>query len=176
MRHVGVPVVGCDLSPRLLGAAAVEGPVVRCRLPDLGWLRDDSVAGAYAVLVLEHIAEMDRFFAESHRVVETGGSLTVIANHPAYTPPGAGPVIDPADGEVLWRWADYFTPAVGLEPAGAGRMAFHHRPLGAIVAAARAAGWLLEFLEERPITVEPGDATLAGQDRIPRLIGLRWLK
>ncbi|NNC76106.1 MAG: methyltransferase domain-containing protein [Acidimicrobiia bacterium] len=167
---------GCDASGALLAHAVERAPVVQCRLPDLQWLSSGSIAGAYAVLVLEHLPELAGLFAELGRVVGSGGFVAVVANHPAYTAPGAGPVVDPSDGEVLWRWADYFTEAAGEEPAGAHTMTFHHRPLGNIIRAAAASGWLLDTLVERALTIDPQDQLLAGQDRIPRLVGLRWLK
>ncbi|MBT8198544.1 MAG: class I SAM-dependent methyltransferase [Acidimicrobiia bacterium] len=170
------PVLGCDLSPTLLAHATDVAPVVRCLLPNLQWLRSGKLGGAYAVLVLEHLPDLNQLFAELARVVDDRGFVAVVANHPAYTPPGAGPIVDAADGEVLWRWADYFTPAAGEEPAGEGSMTFHHRPLGSIIEAASTSGWLLDTLVERPLTIDPDNTLLAGQDRIPRLIGLRWLK
>ena len=40
MRAVAGRVVGTDISQQLLRRAAVQGPVVRGRLPDLDWVRD----------------------------------------------------------------------------------------------------------------------------------------
>ena len=169
-------VVGCDASHRLLLLASSSGPVVRCQLPDLGWLRTDAVAAAYSVLVIEHLPSVAPLFAEVGRVVEDGGTLVIVMNHPAFTPDGAGPIIDKTDGEVLWRWADYLTEGSGVEPAGAGVVTFHHRPLGSILEAASQAGWFLERLVERALGPETvaGDPLLGGQDQIPRLLGVRW--
>lgn len=176
MRHLGDRVIGCDISQRLLVAAAAAGPVVRCRLPALSWLRSDSLAGAVAVLVLEHLADLD-LFASVARVVRPGGMLVLVMNHPAFTAASAGPIVDPADGEFLWRWGDYFAEATVAMPAGEESIAFYHRPLAAILNAAAAAGWMLDRFVERgfspeAVASEPG---YVGQEQMPRLLGARWI-
>ena len=178
-RLLGDGIVGCDLSAELLRRAAATHPVVQCRLPDLRWLRDGSLDGVYIVLSLEHIADLDGFLAEAHRCVATGGALVVVANHPAFTAEGAAPIVDLTDGEVLWRWGPYFTPAPVATDIVAGRtVTFHHRPLGMFLTAAAAAGWSLRVLDERPLS----PAALAGRPdeaqsaHLPRLLGARWEK
>lgn len=172
----GAWVAGADLNPRLAGRAALRHPAVRCRLPDLGCLRDRSLDGAYAVLVLEHIADRGRFFAETARVVRPGGALAAVINHPVYTAPGSGPVLDPNDGEIFWRFGDYLTPGETTEPAGEGKVTFHHWPLGMLLSAAAAAGWSLERVWERGVgegaAVRNPILSLHGQ--IPHLMALRW--
>ncbi|NNC93902.1 MAG: class I SAM-dependent methyltransferase [Acidimicrobiia bacterium] len=173
---VGATVVGCDLDGALLDHAAASGPVVQCHLPDLSWLGDATVDGAFAVLVLEHIEDHERLLTEAARVVAAGGTLVIVANHPAFTAPGAGPLIDRGDGEVTWRWGAYLQAGTSVEPAGSFNLMMYHRPLGQLVTAAAAAGWALNRLVERG----PGEAAadrdplLAAQRHIPRLIGLRF--
>ncbi len=167
--------VGCDLSMTLLRRARRTHPVVRGRLPDLRWARSGAFGAAVAVLVLEHLPTLD-LFAEAHRVVAPGGALVVVMNHPAYTPPGAGPIVDENDGEVLWRWGRYFEEVAGTQPAGDDQVVFHHRPLGVILTAAGEAGWGLRRLVEEGLTAgavarDPG---FAGQEHMPRLLGVRW--
>jgi len=171
------PVVGCDSSMRLLASARRRSvPVVCAHLPDLAWARSDVFAAAVACLVLEHIPDATAFFAATRRVVTARGALVVVANHPAFTSAGAGPVIDQSDGEVLWRWGSYLVDSVAAEPAGEGSMVFHHRPLGALLSTAAAEGWSLDRLIEAgasPATIAQVPA-LAGQEHMPRLVGLRW--
>ena len=172
----GARVVGCDQDWILLERAAAAGPAVACYLPHLSWLGDGVADAAYTVLVIEHLDEHEMLFAEVSRVVVTGGAFVVVANHPAFTAPGAGPLIDPADGEVTWRWGRYLEAGTSVEPAGSFNLTMHHRPLGDLLTAAAAAGWALERLEERG----PGpaaaarDPLLAAQRNIPRLIGVRF--
>jgi SAM-dependent methyltransferase len=175
-RHV----VGCDLSAALLRHATATAPgaahLVRCRLPGLAWARAGAFGAATAVTVFEHLADVTALFAELARVVATGGILVVVSNHPAFTPPGAGPIVDVTDGEVLWRWGDYLDEAAGEEPAGDGWMTFHHRPVGMLLGSAAQGGWALERCEERGISAAAlaRHPEMAGQEHLPRLIGLRW--
>ncbi|MDH3540122.1 MAG: class I SAM-dependent methyltransferase [Acidimicrobiia bacterium] len=172
----GARTVGCDQNAVLLEQARAAGPVAQCRLPGLGFLGDATVDGAYAVLVLEHIEDYARLLAEAARVVTPGGPLVIVANHPAFTAPGAGPLIDAGDGEVTWRWGAYLQPGTSVEPAGSLNLMMYHRPLGQLLSAAASAGWALQRMEERgPGEAAAGrDPLLAAQRHIPRLIGLRF--
>ncbi len=174
MRAVGGHVIGCDASAALLGAARHAGPVVRCRLPDgLDCFRSGAFDGAYAVLVLEHLDDLPAFFAAARRVVRYQGALAVVANHPAFLAPGAGPFVDPADGEVLWRWGAYLGPGSTEEPAGDRTVTFHHRPLGDLLTAAGQEGWSLRWLAERAAVSD--DPLVAAQRHVPRLVAARWV-
>ena len=99
MQTLPFGVIGCDLSPAAGGGSRGHGPAVVARLPDLRWVRDRTMAAVYSVLVVEHLPTLEGFFEGAHRVTQDGGHLVVISNHPAYTPPGAGPLIDQSDGK-----------------------------------------------------------------------------
>jgi len=174
----GGRVLGCDLSERLARRAAETGPVALCRLPDLSWVRAGSLDGACAVLVLEHLEEAGPLFAEAARTVRPGGALALVANHPAYTAPGSGPLVDPDDGEVLWRWGPYLEAGSSEEPAGEGSVVFHHRSLGVLLTAAASAGWCLERLVEHGVGDRraAADSLLGAQRQIPRLLAARWVR
>jgi SAM-dependent methyltransferase len=168
-------VIGCDISSRLLERAAARGPVVRAELPDLGWLRTESVDAAYLVLVVEHLRDLDVLVTAS-RVVRAGGTLALVMNHPAFTAAGSGPILDQTDGEILWRWGDYFEAGTTMMAAKRTDISFHHRPLATILNTAAAAGWKLEELvetgfSEAALATEPG---YVGQEQMPRLLGARW--
>lgn len=176
MRAIANPVVGCDISPKLLARAKSAGPVVRSALPDLGWVRDGAIDLAYAVLVLEHLPD-EQIFASASRIVREGGALVLVMNHPAFTAEGAGPLLDPSDGEVLWRWGEYFEAAACSMPTNGAAVTFYHRPLATLLNAAADAGWMLECLVEvgfskAAIATEPG---YVGQEQMPRLLGVRWM-
>ncbi len=172
-RHEG-DVVGCDVSLDLL--RLTRQPVVCAELPDLSWIRKGSFDGAYMVLVLEHLEDLTIFDAVA-RVVRPGGSLTIVMNHPAFTAEGAGPIMDPTDGEILWRWGSYFDPSASTMPGADSAVTFHHRPLSDVLNAAAAAGWALEEIHERGFS----NAAIAtrpeyvGQEQMPRLLGARWM-
>jgi SAM-dependent methyltransferase len=178
MRAVGAAgarAIGCDVNVELLQLARSEGPVIGCRLPELEWIRSGSLDGAYASLVLEHLVDLETFFGGLAAAVRPQGPLALVVNHPLFTAPGSGPVVDPTDGEVFWRWGAYLDDGFTEEPAGEGLVTFHHRPLAALLNAAAGAGWALEHTVERaaPTTHDP---LLAPQWHIPRLLGLRWAK
>lgn len=175
-RALSGTIVGVDGSMTLLTTARQNNPVVRSYLPELAWVRDAAVAGAYAVMVLEHIEDLDRFFEETARVVAPSGWLVVVSNHPAYTAPGAGPIFDTSDGEYLWRWGPYFERSRSSEPAGDGVMVFHHRSLADVLTAAAVTGWSLTAMVERGASERAmkRDETMRGQQHFPRLVGYSW--
>jgi SAM-dependent methyltransferase len=179
MRSLDRPeLIGCDVSAVLLEQARVAGPVIRCELPSLGWLRSSQLSGAVAVMIFEHVENLAAFFTEASRVTAGGGTLSAVMNHPAFTASGSGPIVDQSDGEVLWRWGPYFESQSTSEPAGDTTVTFHHRPLSQLLTLAAATGWSLEFMEERalsPSTIAR-HASLMGQEHFPRLLGLRWTK
>ncbi len=175
LKEAGARPVGCDLETALLRRAGAVGPVVRCRLPDLGWARSGAFDGAVVSLVVEHLPDVSTLFTQLARVVAVGGVLVVVMNHPVFTAPGSGPVID-VDGELLWRTGTYLDVGWTDEPAAGGSVRFHHRPLGLLLTSAGRAGWMLEEMRERGVDAAqvarvPG---LAGQEHIPRLAGFRW--
>lgn len=174
--EAGGTAIGCDLNLDLLRQAGQVGPVVGCRLPDLGWVRSGALHGAYVSLVVEHLPELDPFFAGLAATVATGGPLALIVNHPLFTAPESGPVVDPTDGEVFWRWGTYLEEGHTEEPAGDGLVTFYHRPLAALLNAAAQAGWLLERVVELGAPPTTQDSLMASQSHIPRLLGVRWMK
>ncbi len=172
----GVRVVGVDANIELARLASSRHPVFLRRLPDLACVRDAAVDGAYAVLALEHLEDSGRFFAETARVTRSGGSLAIVINHPVYTAPGSGPVIDPTDGELFWRFGDYLSEGRTREPAGDRSVKFIHRPIGTLLTQAAAAGWSLEAVLEQGVGSRAAsrDPILAKHRDIPHLMALRW--
>ena len=173
----GVQTIGCDWSLQLLTDAASSAPVVCAELPGLSWLQAGSVDSALSVFVLDLIADAGEFFTETIRVVRAGGSLIVVINHPGFTAPGSGPLVD-VDGEVLWRWGSYLEDGSSLQPAGDRSVVFHHRSIAKLLTAAATAGWALQAVEERPLGAAAieRDPGYVGQEGIPRFFGARWRK
>lgn len=171
----GVTGFGCDRSMRLLEEAAASAAVVCAVLPDLSWLRDASIDTILSVFVLDLIGDAGSFFAETARVAAPGGSLVVVINHPGFTAPGSGPLLD-LDGEVLWRWGSYLEDGSSPQPAGDGQVVFHHRSMASLLSGAAAAGWALQRVEEAAL----GPAAIArdpgyvGQEGIPRFLAAHW--
>ena len=165
--RVGAAVFGVDINRELAHRATSSGPVVIGRLPDLGFIRDDSSDGAFCVLVIEHLNDHELLFRETSRVVKPGGVFVLVMNHPTWTAPGSTPITD-IDGETLWRPGGYFSRGTTEEPAGDARVIFHHRSMADLLNAAAASGWSLEEMIEAP------HHDVAEQGGIPRLLACRW--
>jgi SAM-dependent methyltransferase len=165
--RTGATVHGVEINRQLARRSALAGPTMVGSLPDLGFIVEDAYDGAYCVLVIEHIGEHGRFFAETARVVTPGGVLALVANHPTWTAPDSTPITD-TDGEVLWRPGAYFSSGVVYEHAGEGHIIFYHRTMAELMNSARAAGWCLDEMIEMP------HPDLIEQPGIPRLLACRW--
>ena len=166
--------VGVDLLPSLARIASAHGPVVIADA-SLGLpFRNEAFAGAYAVLVLEHLIYPFRLVGEMARVVRPGGWCVVVHNHPVMTAPESGPVIDTTDGEVLWRWG-------GVPGWRAHRRAGRHRngsipPSHGRCAADRVCaprnGRLTSSSRRR--LARWRTPSFYAQRHVPRLFGARW--
>ena len=171
----GGRVVGCDLNLDLL--RKVKSPVVQTILPDLAWVRAGSFDGAYLGLVMEHLEDEVSLFQAIARAVRSGGVLALVINHPIWTAPDSSP-IEQSDGEVLWRPGRYFGRGHSDEPAGRQKVRFYHRTLASLLTGAATNGWDLQEVEESGISPAAVARVpdYAGQEQIPRLLGLRWLR
>ncbi|MEK7252198.1 MAG: methyltransferase domain-containing protein, partial [Actinomycetota bacterium] len=167
------PSVGVDLLPSLARIASAHGPVVIADASIGLPFRDGAFAGAYAVLVLEHLIDPFRLVGEMARVVRHGGWCVVVHNHPVLTAPDSGPVVDTTDGEVLWRWGAYLGGGHTDEPAGTGTVRFHHRTVGELLTGFARHGWALDQFVETPLG-EMEDPLFYAQRHVPRLFGARW--
>ncbi|MGH8911189.1 MAG: methyltransferase domain-containing protein [Acidimicrobiia bacterium] len=168
--------VGVDVAASLLEKASSFGQVHQAEIPPLDFLDDDSVDGVVVVLVLEHLEEEQSMFAEAARVTRSGGVMALVINHPIWTAPKSTPILDDTE-EILWRPGEYFSHGWSDEPAGERTVRFHHRSMAQLVNSAAEAGWSLKRmveigLSEAQIERTPG---LAGQNHIPRLLGVRWV-
>jgi SAM-dependent methyltransferase len=174
--RAAIDVIGVDININLLRRAAVQGPVVADRLPNVASIADDAVDGAFVVLALEHIEDEAALFAATARVVRPDGVLAVVLNHPVYTAPESGPVLDPTDGEIYWRFGGYFEQGSTVEPAGGRHVEFVHRSMATLLNGAAAHGWSLEHMEERGVGAAAAarDPLLARHGDIPHLLAVRW--
>jgi SAM-dependent methyltransferase len=174
LQRAGSVAVGVDVAPDLLERAAAFGEIHQAEVPSIP-LDSDSVDGVAIVLTLEHIRDEEEVLAEAARVVRPGGVLAVVINHPIWTAPRSTPIID-EDAEMLWRPGEYFSAGWSDEPAGERTVRFHHRTLSRLLNSASHAGWNLRRVVEEGITPAQIARTpgLAGQEHIPRLLGVRW--
>lgn len=119
------------------------------------------------------IDDLPGMFQEVSRVVKRGGVPATVMNHPLLSASGSGPVVDPTDGELLWRWGSYFSRSTASEPAGETAVTFSHDSLSELLKAA-GAGWMLEVVIERAVSA--ADLLLTRESGIPRLLGVRRRK
>lgn len=109
------PLTGVDPSTRQLaharercGAAGVDATLVASGAEDLGVVPDRSQDLVVSVQALDYVADLDRCFAEVHRVLVPGGVLAFSVLHPADlatddTPPH-GWHSSYFDGQRSWTW------------------------------------------------------------------------
>ncbi len=172
---LGDGTVGVDLSHRLLVAASKHAPVVRCRLPDLSWVRPGAIDRAVAVGLLDLIADHREFFEQVASAVRPDGTLVVVMNHPVVTAPDSVPLVDDT-GQLVWRWGRYLQPGSLTQPAGHREVVLHHRPIGDLLTTAAGAGWHLERVVEAGATTHTVATSTSqrGQDHLPSVLGVRW--
>jgi SAM-dependent methyltransferase len=129
------------------------------------------------VLVLEHVLDHERAFAEFARVLVPGGRLVLALNHPIIQVPDSGLVEDVEVGETYWRFGRYLVEDASVEEvAGGVYIPFVHRPLSRYVNAALAAGLrLVEMAEPAPprrwLERQSAPALL---EALPRLLVTVW--
>ncbi len=103
----GAEVTAVDFSTRMLDIArrkpgAKQVAFLRCDLRDPLPLRRGWFDLVISSLVLEHLRDLPRFFAEIHRVLRTGGRAVVTAMHPAMFTRGCqAKFTDPSSGEAV---------------------------------------------------------------------------
>lgn len=174
--ETGASAIGVDISPALLERAARFGETHLDDVPPISFAADDSVDGVAIVLVLEHIPDEEAVFAETARITRSGGTMALIINHPMWTAPESTPILED-DGEILWRPGRYFGVGFSEEAAGEGTVRFHHRTMSRLLGSAADAGWQLDRMVEQGVSPAQVERTplLAGQEHIPRLLGVRWI-
>ncbi len=125
LASAGASVTGVDFSPAMLAQARVKtaGADVRFLIHDLHEplpLPDGTFDLVVSGLVLEHLSDLGRFFAEAHRVLRSHGRAVVSAMHPAmflrgsqarFTDPNSGEVVQP--GSLEHQIGDFVMAAVG---------------------------------------------------------------
>lgn len=179
----GSIVVGVDPTQAQIAAARQRGggPGYALALAEELPFVDGAFDAALAVLVLEHLDDLESAVAEVARVLRPGGRFCLFLNHPVTQTPGSGwiddQILDPP--EQYWRIGPYLVETVTDEQVDAGVfIRFVHRPLSRYLNTCIDAGLQLEFMAE-PAPPESFVA-LAPEYReavtIPRLMYLRFVR
>lgn len=157
------------------GGGPAYGRALAAALP----FREASFDAAVVCLVLEHLDDLEAVSSEIARVLEPGGRLCCVLNHPLMQTPGSGPIddhtVDPR--ERYWRVGPYLVEQAGVEQVERGVfIRFVHRPLSRYVNAFAEAGLAVErMIEPRPPDTGDGRGFLADPlvAAVPRLMYLR---
>lgn len=122
---------------------------------------------ALCTMALMDMAEVAPLYAALARLLRPGGRFVFVTSHPAFSGPGWAHVVEQTEAEGslrlehTLRLRGYLTPGVTLGVGAPGEPAPHyyfHRPLGALLGPAFAAGFALDALEEPSIEAEPDPA------------------
>jgi SAM-dependent methyltransferase len=146
-------VVGADPTANQVTEAVrrARGPVY-LRAPASPLPFADATFDAVVVcLVLEHVDDLDGALGEIGRILQPGGRLVLMLNHPLLQAPGSGwiddQVLDPP--EQYWRIGSYLTESANVEEVERDVfIRFLHRPLHRYVNGLLAAGLRIERLLE----------------------------
>ncbi len=179
----GIDVVGVDPTFAQLTAALARagGPAYAQAEAAALPLPDESVDGALACLVFEHIAAVDAAIAEVARVLRPGGTFLFLLNHPLLQTPDSGWIDDTVLEEQYWRIGPYLIESDVIEEVEKNVfIPFVHRPLSRYLNAMAANDlYLVEMQEPAP---PPGFLAKAHHehydmaDTIPRLLLLNARK
>ena len=78
--------------------------------------KDEKFDAVVCSMVLEHIESLLEAVSEIARILEKGGTLLIIMNHPVFQSPGSGPgTLYSHDRDAIWGIGDYLTESSELE-------------------------------------------------------------
>jgi len=173
----GADVVGVDLSPTMVSLARERlGGRAEFHVADLArpldFLADASFHVVVSALVLDYVRDWEAVFREFYRLMRTPGILVFSVSHPAdeyYR-------LHPTGNYFQVEMVEAVFKALSPEPT---RVPYFRRPLGAMIAPLRSAGFALDrVLEPQPLPAfaeqEPKD--YAELMRRPGFICFRALK
>jgi SAM-dependent methyltransferase len=175
---LGISVVGVDPTSAQVIEAKKRGGRVEYLRAAAERLPFDSTSFDAVVmcLVIEHLDPFDPAIHEMARVLEPGGRLLLLLNHPLLQAPGSGWIDDHILEEQYWRIGPYLRPDSTIEEVSPGvNLPFMHRPLSRYVHVMGASGLLIEDMDEPP--PPPGFLAEAWEygeaATIPRLMAIR---
>jgi SAM-dependent methyltransferase len=140
----GAQVVSVDVSPKFVAMTRARlGDRAEVRRADLGqplaFIKDGRFDLIVAPLVMHYLEDWAAVFAEFHRILKRGGQLVFSTHHPFMD-------------YRLHDLDDYFEFRLLEEEWSTGKVRFYRRPLTAMSAALKEAGFVIErLLEPQPV-------------------------
>ena len=115
-------------------------------------------------MVLEHVESLLEAVSEIARILEKGGTLLIIMNHPVFQSPGSGPVtLENHDPDVIWGIGDYLTETSELEKISPDLdVLYAHRTLSTYFNALSRENLMIQNVIEKPLS--------SGLSGIPELL------
>jgi SAM-dependent methyltransferase len=175
---LGAVVIGLDPTTAQLAVARARdaGPHYALAPAEHLPCRTGAFDAVVMCLVIEHLDPFEPAIREMARVLEPGGCLLLLLNHPLLQTPGSGWIDDRILEEQYWRVGPYLRPDSTVEEVAPGvRLPFMHRPLSRYVHVMGEEGLLIEDMDEPP--PPPGFIAEAWEygeaSTIPRLMLLR---
>ena len=104
-------------------------------------------------MVLEHVESLLKAVSEIARILEKGGALLIIMNHPVFQSPGSGPVtLENHDPDVIWGIGDYLTETSELEKISPDLdVLYAHRTLSTYFNALSRENLMIQNVIEKPL-------------------------
>jgi ubiquinone/menaquinone biosynthesis C-methylase UbiE len=158
--QAGAEVVGCDISPELIGLARSKpgAPHFEVAPADaLKFAADGSFDVATIILALQNIENLQGALAEASRALKKGGRLILVLNHPAFRIPQASGWGWDDDAKAQYRRIDAYMSDARMkidmapgetDPAKKRSTVSFHRPLQSYFKALNKAGFAVARLEE----------------------------
>jgi ubiquinone/menaquinone biosynthesis C-methylase UbiE len=153
----GASVTGVDIAPELIARAkknAPSGTFYVSPSHKLSMIKDQSIDHAVITLAIQNIKEVGETFQEIARVLKSGGSLTIVMNHPAFRIPRVSSWGYDDEAGIQYRRLDTYLSEsqteIDMHPGqkdGPKTVSFH-RPLQWYIKALTKHGLLIDRLEE----------------------------
>ncbi len=156
----GVEMTGVDAARPLIEAARQRGPEsIRYEIAEaqeMGFLASGQFTGAACVLAIQNMHPLGPVFMEAARVLREWGRLVIVMMHPCFRGAGETSWGWDADPSVQYRRVDRYllprkTPIVTHPGKSPDKYTWSfHKPIQTYVKALRAAGLLVDAIEEWP--------------------------
>ncbi len=148
-------IVGGDISIRQLRYAkeVTSGVEFVQHSIDQMPFKDEKFDAVICSMVLEHVESLLEAVSEIARILEKGGSLLIIMNHPVFQSPGSGPAnLHNHDRDGMWGIGDYLTESSELEEISPDlEVLYAHRTLSTYFNALSRENLMIQNVIEKPL-------------------------